>query len=60
MDQIFDAIPKDRIAWMSLGTLRMSQRLKHIIENRFPKNKILDEEFLIGHYCHPNEALLRE
>ncbi|MCF6159081.1 MAG: hypothetical protein E3K32_11045 [wastewater metagenome] len=37
------------IAWISLGTLRMTPRLKKIIENRFPDNTILDEEFFTGH-----------
>jgi spore photoproduct lyase len=27
----------------------MSPRLKKIIENRFPENTILDEEFLVGY-----------
>lgn len=46
---IFNAIDGGDIAWISLGTLRMTPRLKKIIENRFPDNTILDEEFFVGH-----------
>jgi len=48
VERIFSLIDHNRIAWISLGCLRMTPRLKQIIENRFPKNKILDEEFLLG------------
>jgi len=48
IDLLFNKIgPKD-IAWISLGTFRFKPELKPIIENRFPKNKILDEELLLG------------
>ena len=40
--------PKD-VAWISLGTLRFRPELKKIIETRFPENKILDEELLLGY-----------
>lgn len=49
VNTIFDTVDGSDIAWISLGTLRMTPRLKKIIENRFPDNTILDEEFLIGH-----------
>lgn len=48
VDYLFDVIKVESIAWISLGTLRFSPSLKKIIENRFPKNKILDEEFILG------------
>lgn len=48
VNMLFDLIPAKKIAWISLGTLRFNPRLKPIIENRFPDNKILDEELLIG------------
>ncbi len=44
----FDNVSSGSIAWISLGTLRFNPGLKKIIENRFPKNKILDEELLLG------------
>ena len=43
-----DIKPED-IAWVSLGTFRFSPALKPIIEHRFPDNKILDEELVIGY-----------
>ena len=49
IQQTFAQIDQSCIAWLSLGTLRMTTRLKKIIENRFPQNTILDEEFLSGH-----------
>ncbi len=45
----FDLVPEEQIAWMSIGTLRLTPRLKKIIENRFPETSILDEEMLPGH-----------
>ena len=49
VDRIFDEIDPERLAWISLGTLRMTTRLKKIIENRFDEHAILNEEFLPGH-----------
>lgn len=49
VDQIFDTIPEQAIAWISLGTLRMLPSLKKVIENRFPKNPILNGEMLTGY-----------
>ena len=49
MDRIFDEIPEEKMAWLSLGTLRMTPRLKKMIENRFQENTILDEEFMRGY-----------
>ncbi len=46
VNEIFTRIDDRQMAWLSLGTLRMTPRLKKIIENRFPENKILDEEFI--------------
>lgn len=49
INTIFDRIPEDAIYCLSLGTLRMSVNLKKVIENRFPRNTILNEEFVVGH-----------
>ncbi|MDR1952683.1 MAG: hypothetical protein LBQ37_04140 [Elusimicrobiota bacterium] len=48
VDMLFDIIPQESIKWISLGSLRMPAELKKTIENRFPENKIMDEEFLLG------------
>ena len=43
---IFKAVPAESIAWISVGTLRMTPAQKKTIENRFPENTILDAELL--------------
>ncbi len=45
---LFSRVPKESIAWISLGTLRMTVRQKKMIENRFPENTILDAELIIA------------
>lgn len=48
IDTLFKNIDSKNIAWISLGTFRFAPKLKTIIEQRFPQNKILDEELIIG------------
>ena len=48
VNMLFDKISEKHIKWISLGTFRFSPGLKRIIENRFPDNKILDEELVLG------------
>ena len=48
INTVFNKIESNTIAWLSLGTLRISPQLKKIIENRFPENAMLDEELLTG------------
>ncbi len=45
---LFKTIDKQRIYWISLGTLRFPPQLKEIIHKRFPASKIVYEEFVIG------------
>ncbi|MBL7197563.1 MAG: hypothetical protein ISS47_05650 [Candidatus Omnitrophica bacterium] len=45
---LFKRIDCKNIAWISLGTFRFMPKLKTIIEQRFSKSKILDEELIIG------------
>lgn len=47
LGRIFEAVPPERIKWVSLGTFRFRPETKKAIENRFPDNKILDEEMLL-------------
>lgn len=47
VEQMADTLPKDKIAWISVGTLRFSRELKKQIETRFQNNFILDGEFLL-------------
>ena len=49
IEELFSRIQPKDIVWISLGTLRFRPELKTVIENRFPANKILDEELLLGY-----------
>ncbi len=46
VEQLFAAVPADRIAWISLGALRYMPLLKNIIRERFPDSRIAEEEFI--------------
>ncbi|MCX5781491.1 MAG: hypothetical protein NT145_02130 [Elusimicrobia bacterium] len=48
IEKIFSKISPEKVLWISLGTFRMPKELKKAIENRFPNNKILDAELLLG------------
>lgn len=48
LQKILNLIPIDKIAWISLGTLRYPKELKYIAQNRFPKTKIFSYEFIDG------------
>jgi len=48
IDTLFTSIPADRIAWISLGSLRFPPHLKAIIRKRFPRSRITDEELVRG------------
>ncbi len=47
VQEMADTLPHDKIAWISVGTLRFSRELKKQIETRFPQNTLLDGEFLL-------------
>ena len=47
VQEMADTLPHDKIAWISVGTLRFSRELKKRIEMRFTRNRILDGEFLL-------------
>ena len=41
-------LPPEKIAWISLGSLRFPPALKPVIQKRFPRTKIIYEEFVTG------------
>ena len=41
-------IPQDKIAWLSIGTLRYNKQLKKVAEKRFPKLELFCEEFSVS------------
>ncbi|MDY6863100.1 MAG: hypothetical protein SV062_08935 [Thermodesulfobacteriota bacterium] len=45
---IFSHLEKKRIMWISLGSLRFAQKLKPVIQSRFPKNPLLTGELIPG------------
>lgn len=48
IDEIFALIPSEKIAWISLGCLRMMKELKPIMQNRFPKSELALAEWIKG------------
>ncbi|MBI4115725.1 MAG: hypothetical protein HY447_04020 [Candidatus Omnitrophica bacterium] len=48
VEEIFSSVPTDRIAWISLGTLRFMPKLKQIMEKRFPKSPLPYAEWVRG------------
>ncbi len=48
LNKLFSRIDPSNISWISMGCLRFPPELKPVIEKRFPKNRILYEEFVPG------------
>lgn len=48
IDQIFKLIKVEDIVWISLGSLRFSNKMKNQISLNYPKSKIIYEEFVKG------------
>lgn len=46
--RIFAAVPREKIAWISLGALRFNPALKPIIERDFPASKLTAGELVRG------------
>ena len=48
IDALFSKISPESLAWISMGCFRFIPPLKGIIKTRFPKSKIIYEEFIPG------------
>ena len=48
VDQVFRALAPADIACMSLGSLRFPPALKHVVQERFAKSRIMDAELFPG------------
>lgn len=48
VQRLFEVVPADRIAWISLGALRYLPSLKDIAGQRFPGSTFFYEEFING------------
>lgn len=46
VDEIIQTFPHQKIAWISLGTLRFPPQMKEIVKNRFPKSRIFYNELV--------------
>jgi len=46
--KLFESIPAEKIAWISLGCFRFIPKLKSIIETRFPKSSLPHAEWVRG------------
>jgi spore photoproduct lyase len=48
IERLFAAVPKENIAWISMGCLRYLPLLKRIAGQRFPNSRFFHEEFIEG------------
>lgn len=48
LERLFDAVPSERIVWMSMGAFRFMPELKQIIRERHPRSLIPYGEFIRG------------
>ena len=48
IDLLFATVPKEQIAWISMGCLRYLPSLKKIAAQRFPQSRFFHEEFITG------------
>lgn len=48
IEVLMENVPAEKIAWISLGSLRFPPALKPVIQKRFPETKIIYEEFISG------------
>lgn len=63
IDKLFEIVPPEAIAWISLGALRFLPSLKEIGIKRFPSSRIYFNEFIQGldgkaRYFRPNRTEL--
>jgi spore photoproduct lyase len=45
---LFDYVAPDKIAWISIGSLRFNPEMKKKIEHNYPNSKITTEEIILG------------
>lgn len=48
IERLFEVVPKEKIAWISIGALRFLPDLKKIGNIRFPKSRMYFQEFITG------------
>ncbi len=45
---VFNAVPPERFAWLSIGSLRFNPEMKKKIENNYPDSKLTSAEMISG------------
>jgi spore photoproduct lyase len=48
VSEVFNALPVDRIAWISIGSLRFNPEMKKKIENNYPDSRLTSAEMVLG------------
>jgi spore photoproduct lyase len=48
VSEVFNALPIDRIAWISIGSLRFNPEMKKKIENNYPNSRLTSAEMVLG------------
>ncbi len=46
--KVFDAVTPERIAWISIGSLRFNPEMKKKIENNYPESRLTCAEMVLG------------
>ncbi|MCP4043754.1 MAG: hypothetical protein GY731_17655 [Gammaproteobacteria bacterium] len=46
--RLFEAVPANRVAWISMGSLRFNPEMKKIMEDNFPGSRITSAEMVLG------------
>lgn len=47
-NRVFEAVSPDRVAWISMGSLRFNPEMKKKIENNYPDNRLTCAEMVLG------------
>ncbi|NOY61891.1 MAG: hypothetical protein GXP10_01840 [Gammaproteobacteria bacterium] len=45
---IYEVVPPQRMAWLSIGSLRFNPEMKKAMESNFPRSRITSEEMVLG------------
>ena len=46
--RVFETIPPERVAWISIGSLRFNPEMKKKIENNYPESRLTCTEMVLG------------
>jgi spore photoproduct lyase len=48
LSMVFEAVPPERFAWISMGSLRFNPEMKKMMENNFPESRLTSAEMVPG------------